>query len=60
MSGRTTSSKPLYLRESAPVPTEYEAGWAPESVCTFWRGKKKSLAPAGIRTADRLAYRVPN
>jgi len=31
------------------VPIEYEAGWAPESVCTLWR-RNKSLAIAGNQT----------
>ena len=34
---------PLYTRKITPVPTEEEAGWAPEPVWTFWRGEK-SLA----------------
>jgi len=35
-----------------PVPTEYEAGWAPEPVCTRWPRRESNLD----RSARRLSY----
>jgi hypothetical protein len=40
--------QPLYPQERTPVPTEYEAGWAPEPVSMLWRGKK-SPVPVGTQ-----------
>jgi hypothetical protein len=37
-----------------PLPIEWEAGWAPETVWTFW-GTEKSFPSARIRTRDRQA-----
>jgi hypothetical protein len=34
-----------------PVPIQYEAGWAPEPVWTFWK-REKPLDPTGTRTPD--------
>jgi hypothetical protein len=39
--------RPLYTRDSIPVPIAYEAGWTPESVWAFLR-KEKCLFPAGF------------
>jgi len=36
--------RPLCPQERTPIPTELEAGWAPELVCTFGR-REKSVAP---------------
>jgi hypothetical protein len=41
--------RPLYHRESDPVPIVQEAGWAPGPV---WTGAE-NLAPSGIRSPDR-------
>lgn len=42
---------PAILQKKEPkVPTEYEAGWTPESVWTLWK-KEKFLTPAGNETA---------
>ena len=41
-------------RGNNPRPTEQEAGWASESVWTYWKGDK-SPAPTAIRTPDRPA-----
>jgi hypothetical protein len=44
--------RPLYLRTRMQVPTEWETGWAPETVGRFWR-REKSPAHIGIRIPDR-------
>jgi hypothetical protein len=44
-------SRPPHVRERTPVPTEYEAGWAPQQVAMFWR-KEKYLAPTGVRNLN--------
>ena len=36
------------------MPIEKEAGWAPETIWTFWTGEL-SLVTLGTRTAGRLA-----
>jgi hypothetical protein len=41
--------RPLYTRESDPVPIVWEAGWAPGPV---WTGEE-NLAPTGILPPDR-------
>ena len=41
-------------RENNPGPTGQEAGWASESVWTFWKGDK-SPAPTAIQIPDRPA-----
>jgi hypothetical protein len=41
---------PLYPWERTPVPTESEAGWATEPVCTHWRGRKLLPLPNGCCT----------
>ena len=43
--------RPLYLRESDPVPIGLEAEWAPGAV---WTGAE-NLAPTGIRSPDHVA-----
>jgi hypothetical protein len=43
--------RPLYLQETTPVPTEEEAGWAPEKISTF-RRRGCYVDTAGIRTPD--------
>ena len=48
----TSQTSSLSPRKENPVLVEYEAGWAPETVWTFW-GREKSLTSAGIRTQDR-------
>jgi hypothetical protein len=35
-----------------PVPTEQEAGWAPEPVWAFWRGKKSRLCREYARSNE--------
>jgi hypothetical protein len=35
------------LLEITPVPSEYEAAWAPEPIWTIWI-REKHLAPSGI------------
>ena len=47
------TSRPLYRREGTLTPVEYETGWAPEQVWTFWR-RVKSLAHTGIRTQGSI------
>jgi len=44
----------LFYWERTPIPTEQDAGWAPEPVWSFWR-RDKSPAPTGIRAPDRPA-----
>jgi hypothetical protein len=44
--------RPLCPQERTPIPTELEAGWAPELVWTFGR-REKSVVPKGFRTPDR-------
>jgi len=39
--------------EITPVPSEYEAAWAPESVWTFWL-REKHLTSSGIWTPGHL------
>ena len=48
------TSRPLYPRDSTPVPTERESVWDTETICTFWR-RHKSLSPTGIKTPDLSA-----
>jgi len=38
---------PLLPVKGAPVPTEYEPGWALQLFWMFWK-REKTLAPAGI------------
>jgi hypothetical protein len=52
-----TTPRPLYPRESVPVPTHWETGWAPEMVRTLWT-KEKFPTPIGIRTPNRPAHSV--
>ena len=54
MSGRLYKPQPPYSRERTPVPIEYEAGWAPEKLWTFWR-QEIYVAPGGKRTPNGLA-----
>jgi len=42
---------PLLPVKGAPVPTEYEPGWALQLFWMFWK-REKTLAPAGIWTMD--------
>jgi hypothetical protein len=42
----TSRFSPFTPEEQPPVPTGWEAGWAPESSWPLWR-RIKSLAPAG-------------
>ena len=44
--------RPLCPQERTPIPTELDAGWAPQLVWTFGR-REKSVAPNGTRTPDR-------
>jgi len=46
----------LFLCEITPIPIEYEVGWAPEPVSTFWR-KKNFFPPVGFdpRTVQPIA-----
>ena len=44
--------RPHCPQERTQIPTELEAGWAPELVWSFGR-REKSVAPNGIRTPDR-------
>jgi len=44
---------PLFPLERTPVSIEYEAGWAPEPVWTFWR-REKYLDITGTRIPDRF------
>jgi hypothetical protein len=44
----------IYPLESTPLPIEWKAGWARESVWTLWR-REKSVASTGFRTPDRPA-----
>ena len=41
----------------SPKPIEFEAGWDPEPVWTFWK-RDKSRYPAGIRTANRPSHNL--
>jgi hypothetical protein len=53
--------RPLYPGERTPVPTEHEAGWAPDPARRFWK-KGKFLSLTGIRHLERPArvlYSVP-
>jgi len=43
---------PAALPPGTEVPSEYEAGYLQQPVCTFWR-RAKSHVPAGIGTPDR-------
>ena len=45
------TTRPLYPRESDPVPILYESGWATGPV----RTGAENLAPTGIRSLDRPA-----
>ena len=45
--------RPLYRRETDPVPIAKEAGWAPGPV---WKGAE-NLAPTGIRSPELPARR---
>jgi hypothetical protein len=47
--------RPLCPRQRTPIPTELEAGWAPELVWTFGR-REKSVVVNGIRTPDRPVH----
>jgi len=47
-------SASLPPKKDSLAPIEWEAGWFPETVWTFWRGDK-FLFPAGIRTLRRPA-----
>ena len=49
------TSRQFYRRQTMPVPTEQEAGWAPEPISTIWK-RYKFLVPTGIRTLDRPAH----
>jgi hypothetical protein len=46
--------RPLFSWERTRIPTEQDAGWAPEPVLSFWR-REKSPALTGIRAPDRPA-----
>jgi len=50
VSGQPRPSAPLTSKNELPVPTEYEAGWAPQTVWTLW-SVEKSLGPAWNRIA---------
>jgi hypothetical protein len=45
------TTRPLHARESVPVPTVQEAGWALVRVCTSVK-MRKYLATAGVRTQN--------
>ena len=47
MSGQLQTQPAFSPGEQLPVPTEYEAGWAPEAVWAVWR-RDKSVAPPKI------------
>ena len=53
MSGKLHAPTALPRRNNT-VPIEYETGWAPKTVWTFWR-TGRSFAPTGIRSPDRPA-----
>jgi len=52
--GEWLASRPgrLTPQKRTPLPSYYEAGWAPEAAWTMWR-KENSLALPWIRTQDR-------
>ena len=52
--GATRRSDHFTGGERTQVPTEEEAGWAPQTVWTFWR-TEKSIARIAIRSPDPAA-----
>jgi hypothetical protein len=50
----TFTPRQIYPREEAPVPIEYEAGWAAKPVSAFWK-RYKSLVLTGIPSPGRPA-----
>jgi hypothetical protein len=57
-SGQIHASAALPPGKEPPLYIGYEAGWAPEPVCTLWR-RKKSLAPAWNQTPTFQATARP-
>jgi hypothetical protein len=47
---------PLYLHEVYSIHIEYEAGWTPKHVRTFWSGEK-DISSTWFRTSNSAARR---